>query len=213
MSLYKVCKSTLAMIFIYTSLKTHRFCDIIIKSNRAKPRRMTAFFENSTFPPTAQIFPLTFSQLLRVSKWNQEGGGNGEWQSLNQKMPTWRPAGFRRADSAVLRLCFRLSSQKHRRWDAFGRFNAGDLFEDDPEHRKIRYRRQRFFRNMAHHHLRRNRIQLEDIDSLPLEDEKSVADEVEKKFQYEQIMKALETLPSEQALAIKLKYVTWPSRK
>ena len=61
---------------------------------------------------------------------------------------------------------------------------------------------------MAHHHLRRNRIQLEDIDSLPLEDEKSVADEVEKKFQYEQIMKALETHPSEQALAIKLKYVT-----
>ena len=61
---------------------------------------------------------------------------------------------------------------------------------------------------MAHHHLRRNRIQLEDIDSLPLEDEKSVADEVEKKFQYEQIMKALEMLPSEQALAIKLKYVT-----
>lgn len=60
---------------------------------------------------------------------------------------------------------------------------------------------------MAHHHLLRNRIQLEDIDSLPLEDEKSVADEVEKKFQYEQIMKALETLPSEQALAIKLKYV------
>ena len=60
---------------------------------------------------------------------------------------------------------------------------------------------------MAHHHLRRNRIQLEDIDSLPLEDEKSVADEVEKKLQYEQIMKALETLPSEQALAIKLKYV------
>ena len=56
-------------------------------------------------------------------------------------------------------------------------------------------------------HLRRNRIQLEDIDSLPLEDEKSVADEVEKKFQYEQIMKALEMLPSEQALAIKLKYV------
>ena len=55
--------------------------------------------------------------------------------------------------------------------------------------------------------LRRNRIQLEDIDSLPLEDEKSVADEVEKKFQYEQIMKALEMLPSEQALAIKLKYV------
>lgn len=56
-------------------------------------------------------------------------------------------------------------------------------------------------------HLRRNRIQLEDIDSLPLEDEKSVADEVEKKLQYEQIMKALEMLPSEQALAIKLKYV------
>ena len=56
-------------------------------------------------------------------------------------------------------------------------------------------------------HLRRNRIHLEDMDSLPLEDERNVADEVERKLQYEQIMKAMETLPPEQALAIKLKYV------
>lgn len=56
-------------------------------------------------------------------------------------------------------------------------------------------------------HLRRNRIHLEDIDSLPVEDEWNVADEVERKLQYEQIMEAMETLPPEQALAIKLKYV------
>lgn len=56
-------------------------------------------------------------------------------------------------------------------------------------------------------HLRRNRIHLEDIDSLPVEDERNVADEVERKLQYEQIMEAMETLPVEQALAIKLKYV------
>ncbi len=56
-------------------------------------------------------------------------------------------------------------------------------------------------------HLRRNRIHLEDIDLLPVEDERNVADEVERKLQYEQIMDATETLPVEQALAIKLKYV------
>lgn len=44
-------------------------------------------------------------------------------------------------------------------------------------------------------HLRRNRIHLEDIESLQVEDEKNVANEVERKLQYEQ------------ALAIKLKYV------
>lgn len=56
-------------------------------------------------------------------------------------------------------------------------------------------------------HLRRNRIHLEDIDSLPLADERSVADEVERKLQYEQLLEAMETLPPEQALAIRLKYV------
>ncbi len=56
-------------------------------------------------------------------------------------------------------------------------------------------------------YLRRNRVHLEDIDSLPLEDEGRVADEVERKLQYEKIVKAMETLPLEQALAIKLKYV------
>ena len=56
-------------------------------------------------------------------------------------------------------------------------------------------------------HLRRNRIRLEDMDSLPLEDERNVADEVEQKLQYEQIVEAMKTLPLEQALAIRLKYV------
>jgi RNA polymerase sigma-70 factor, ECF subfamily len=56
-------------------------------------------------------------------------------------------------------------------------------------------------------HLRRNRIYLEDIESLPLEDERNVTDEVERKLQYEQILAAMETLPPEQALAIRLKYV------
>ena len=56
-------------------------------------------------------------------------------------------------------------------------------------------------------HLRRNRIHLEDIDLLPLEDERNVADDVEQKLRYEQIAEAMKTLPPEQALAIRLKYV------
>ena len=56
-------------------------------------------------------------------------------------------------------------------------------------------------------HLRRNRIPFEDIDSLPLEDERSVADEVERKVRYEELLAALDILPPEQALAIRLKYV------
>lgn len=56
-------------------------------------------------------------------------------------------------------------------------------------------------------HLRRNRIYLEDIEVLPLEDERNMADEVERKLAYEQVLKAMETLPPEQALAIRLKYV------
>ena len=56
-------------------------------------------------------------------------------------------------------------------------------------------------------HLRRNRIYLEDVESLPIEDTQNVADEVERRLQYEQAMTALKTLPPEQALAIRLKYV------
>lgn len=56
-------------------------------------------------------------------------------------------------------------------------------------------------------HLRRNRIYPEDIESLPIEDEQNVADEVERKLQYEQMLSAMDTLPPEQALAIRLKYV------
>lgn len=56
-------------------------------------------------------------------------------------------------------------------------------------------------------HLRRNWVPFEDIDALPLEDERNVADEVERKLRYEQLLAELETLPPEQALAIRLKYV------
>lgn len=56
-------------------------------------------------------------------------------------------------------------------------------------------------------HLRRNRITLAELDTLPLEDGQNVVDEVERKLQYEQVLKALETLPPGQALAIRLKYV------
>lgn len=56
-------------------------------------------------------------------------------------------------------------------------------------------------------HLRRNRIYLEDIESLPIEEERNVAEEGEQKLRYEQVLAAMETLPPEQALAIRLKYV------
>lgn len=56
-------------------------------------------------------------------------------------------------------------------------------------------------------HLRRNRVALEDIEALPIEAEQSVADEVERKLEYERVLRAMETLPPEQALAIRLKYV------
>ncbi len=56
-------------------------------------------------------------------------------------------------------------------------------------------------------HLRRNRIDLEDVEALPLADEHNVADEVERKLRYEQLLVAIDTLPPEQGLAIRLKYV------
>lgn len=56
-------------------------------------------------------------------------------------------------------------------------------------------------------HLRRNRVYLEDIDGLPIETEHSVADEVARRLEYERVLSAMEALPPEQALAIRLKYV------
>lgn len=56
-------------------------------------------------------------------------------------------------------------------------------------------------------YLRKNRIRFEDIDLLALEDSRSVADEVERKLEYEMLLTELEKLPAEQALAIRLKYV------
>ena len=56
-------------------------------------------------------------------------------------------------------------------------------------------------------HLRRSRIYLEDIDSHSIVAEGSVAEEVERKLEYEQVLSAMDSLPPEQALAIRLKYV------
>lgn len=56
-------------------------------------------------------------------------------------------------------------------------------------------------------HLRRNRVHLADIAELPIEGGESVADEVERRLEYERVLRAMETLPPEQALAIRLKYV------
>lgn len=55
-------------------------------------------------------------------------------------------------------------------------------------------------------HLRRNRIYLEDIESLPLADERDLSDDVAQKLQYEELVRAIEDLPPEQGLAIRLKY-------
>lgn len=56
-------------------------------------------------------------------------------------------------------------------------------------------------------YLRRQRIYPENIDELQIEDEHHVSDEVERKIEYEQAISVLETLPPEQAIAIRLKYV------
>ncbi len=59
--------------------------------------------------------------------------------------------------------------------------------------------------------LRRNRRQtslhLEDIDGLTIADSRDIAAEVDQKLQYEDVLRAIETLPPEQGLAIRLKYV------
>ncbi len=55
-------------------------------------------------------------------------------------------------------------------------------------------------------YLRRNRVKLVDIENLPLEDSSDLAFLVEKKLEYEEVLRAIETLPKEQALAIRMKY-------
>ena len=56
-------------------------------------------------------------------------------------------------------------------------------------------------------HLRRNRVSLVPAEELPLAEEGDVAAEVERKLQYEELLTAIESLPPEQGLAIRLKYV------
>lgn len=55
-------------------------------------------------------------------------------------------------------------------------------------------------------HLRKNRVFLSDISDLQLDDPRDMAHGVLQKLQYEEAVKAIETLPPEQGLAIRLKY-------
>lgn len=55
-------------------------------------------------------------------------------------------------------------------------------------------------------YLRKNRIYLEDIDEIQLEDKVKLADKVITKLEYEEILKATYSLPKEQGIAIRLKY-------
>ena len=55
-------------------------------------------------------------------------------------------------------------------------------------------------------HLRRNRVNLENIDDLQLNDPFDVASGIARKLQYEEVLRAIATLPKEQGLAIRLKY-------
>lgn len=61
-------------------------------------------------------------------------------------------------------------------------------------------------RNCYIDYLRRNKINFEDIDAVPVEDMHNVASEVERKVQYEQIIDELSELPDEQSMVIKMKY-------
>lgn len=56
-------------------------------------------------------------------------------------------------------------------------------------------------------YLRKNRIHHENIENIYVEDECNLEDDFERKSEYEQVMSVMKTLPPEQALAIKLKYV------
>ena len=55
-------------------------------------------------------------------------------------------------------------------------------------------------------YLRRNRIHIEDVDGVSLPDESSVADIVERRLSYEELVSAIKALPPEQGIAIRLKY-------
>ena len=55
-------------------------------------------------------------------------------------------------------------------------------------------------------HLRKNSIHLVDVDDLQISDGKDMAEEIGTKIRYEKLLRAIETLPPEQGLAIRMKY-------
>lgn len=56
-------------------------------------------------------------------------------------------------------------------------------------------------------HMRRHRVYLENIDDLQIDDSSDVAEETIQKMRYEEAMRAIATLPPEQSIAIRLKYI------
>lgn len=55
-------------------------------------------------------------------------------------------------------------------------------------------------------YMRHEKINAEDIENLDIADKNDVATEVEKKLQYEEVLMAIDRLPKEQGLLIRLKY-------
>ena len=56
-------------------------------------------------------------------------------------------------------------------------------------------------------HLRRNHIRFEELNAVPLSDGGILSEQVERRLEYEELLTALEQLPPEQGVAIRLKYV------
>lgn len=55
-------------------------------------------------------------------------------------------------------------------------------------------------------YLRKNSVHIEDVDDLQISDGKDIEQETETKILYERLLCAIETLPPEQGLAIRMKY-------
>lgn len=61
-------------------------------------------------------------------------------------------------------------------------------------------------KNLYIDHLRRNRVVLEELDGTPLSDSSDAESEALRRLDYEELLRAIEMLPPEQGIAIRLKY-------
>ncbi len=62
-------------------------------------------------------------------------------------------------------------------------------------------------KNCCIDYLRKNRVKLENIDDMQIPGEGDMASGVLQTMQYQEVLKVIETLPPEQGLAIRMKYV------